>query len=352
MEFLLKATKRSSEAKYKLGKYSIWLTLLLVGGLIAETTNANEKVVIGIHGLANKPEESILTAWWIKALNDGMKKAQCGQIDATQFEMVYWRDLRYENHDLTPEPYQPPLDNVEQSLLKSDPVVDARHVFTEFFGRAFEVADSADWIKEAKDKAMTKYVKDLGSYYTGMPVEFGEHRGEEMRIVVRDRLLDTLKSHQNKHILLVAHSMGSIIAYDVLADIEEGGLGIKIEHFVTIGSPLGLSVVKSAIHNERGNLGRKVSKPTVPNSIKSSWLNHVDPKDPVGLDVKLKGDYANPNNITFEDSLVINDYAYELGPDHPDYKSGADNVVHNSHKSYGYIRTEEFSKALCRFFQN
>ncbi len=52
-------------------------------------------VIIGIHGLANKPEKSLLSTWWETALREGLSK-NCGIHDAEfQFIMAYWADLLY-----------------------------------------------------------------------------------------------------------------------------------------------------------------------------------------------------------------------------------------------------------------
>jgi triacylglycerol esterase/lipase EstA (alpha/beta hydrolase family) len=57
-------------------------------------------------------------------------------------------------------------------------------------------------------------------------------------------LAETLVKHRRKKILLIAHSMGSIIAWDVLTKMVPQ---IKIHTLVTIGSPLGNPVVRSRI---------------------------------------------------------------------------------------------------------
>jgi hypothetical protein len=44
--------------------------------------------------------------------------------------------------------------------------------------------------------------------------------------------------------------MGSIIAYDVLRIIRRETPPVPVDHFVTIGSPLGLPHVKTKIYEE------------------------------------------------------------------------------------------------------
>ena len=63
----------------------------------------------------------------------------------------------------------------------------------------------------------------------------------DVRNRVRDRMANALQRHADNRVCLIAHSVGSIIAYDVLRMLEQHPPGI--DHFVTIGSPLGLPVV-------------------------------------------------------------------------------------------------------------
>jgi hypothetical protein len=61
------------------------------------------KAIVGIHGLANKPEESVLKEWWEALIREGLKKNE--GIDSTdfKFQMVHWACLlyKYPLHDET-----------------------------------------------------------------------------------------------------------------------------------------------------------------------------------------------------------------------------------------------------------
>ena len=54
-----------------------------------------DKIIIGIHGLANKPKEDVLKDWWYKSIQEGLEK-NC-QIPNAQFDfkMIYWADYLY-----------------------------------------------------------------------------------------------------------------------------------------------------------------------------------------------------------------------------------------------------------------
>ena len=173
------------------------------------------------------------------------------------------------------------------------------------------------WTTEVIDKALTKILSDLGRYYTE----------ESDRTAVRGSLSDVLERHRNDEIMLIAHSMGSIVAYDVLREMGRTGRPVEVKQFVTIGSPLGLAHVK-----RKAQLERQDTRLRTPSIVTRSWINYADRRDFVSLDSHLRDDYrANSRDIRVEDDRVLNDY-----PDNP-------------HKVYGYLRTPELSEHIANF---
>ena len=53
------------------------------------------RVIIGIHGLKNKPEADILEDWWKTSIDEGLSRHCGGRKFKVRFEMVYWADLLY-----------------------------------------------------------------------------------------------------------------------------------------------------------------------------------------------------------------------------------------------------------------
>jgi pimeloyl-ACP methyl ester carboxylesterase len=130
-----------------------------------------------------------------------------------------------------------------------------------------------------------------------------------------------------KQIMLIAHSMGSIIAYDVLAGAARTLPGLRIAHFVTVGSPLGLSPVKEIL----------AAPLRVPECVER-WSNLADPRDHVARwDTRLSSDFReNSAGAAISDYLVVNGYASPSGAPNP-------------HKIYGYLRTPEMSELIAGF---
>lgn len=122
--------------------------------------------------------------------------------------------------------------------------------------------------------------------------------------------------------------MGSVIAYDVLRFLEQRDPALRVDHFVTLGSPLGLAKVKLKAEAEFGSL-------RVPGNV-AAWTNLYDGEDVVAITGALASDYMPNGGVRVQDVQLVNDYA-------------APNGSANHHKSYGYLRTPEFSHLVCAF---
>jgi hypothetical protein len=158
---------------------------------------------------------------------------------------------------------------------------------------------------------------DLDDYYSNA----------DIRREMRSRLSSILEQHRDSQILLVAHSMGSIIAYDVLRSLDRSD-ALDVAHFVTIGSPLGLPIVGHKVREEFGS----TSTP----GVVRRWTNIADPGDKVALDCSLADEYRPVNGVHVKDILCVNSYVSPGGEA-------------NNHKSYGYLRTPEVSAVIRNF---
>ncbi len=282
--------------------------------------------IIGVHGLANKPEEITLKGWWQNSILEGLKR-NCGNTEQKlNFEIVYWADIDYPvpvPDSKNPEPYT--AAGAGQLKMYKDGWRD------EVVLGALSIGSKPlDWAKrylgvgKVADAVLAAKLQDLSKYYKNAT------KGKEMCDRVRAKLLD----NSGQRIMLIAHSMGSIIAYDVLREIGRTQPQVRVDHFVTIGSPLGLPHVKDKIWREN----HLVRTP----SVVSKWTNFVDRRDPVALDVHLSDDYEeNVAGVRVRDDLVINGYTGKK-------KDGKDGKP-NHHKSYGYLRAPEMSNAIRAF---
>jgi hypothetical protein len=72
------------------------------------------KIIIGIHGLGNKPPSKTLTAWWKEAIWEGMENLKKPKPQFT-FELIYWA------HFLYPVPLKPRIKDTKDPLYVEDP---------------------------------------------------------------------------------------------------------------------------------------------------------------------------------------------------------------------------------------
>lgn len=182
------------------------------------------------------------------------------------------------------------------------------------------------------DAIISRYFRDLEIYYSDTPFE-SDGGSATYREVIRKRLLDKLIEHRKDDIMLIGHSMGSIIAYDVLTFMAPE---LKVNTLVTMGSPLGLPVVISKIASEMRQKGISDTRLKSPPGVTGKWHNYSDILDTVAFNYRL-ADYYNENSSGVKpvDHLVVNDYE--------------SNKVRNPHKAYGYLRTPQFTTVLSEF---
>ncbi|MCH8807820.1 MAG: alpha/beta hydrolase [Planctomycetes bacterium] len=307
------------------------------------------KVIIGIHGLANKPKKDTLTGWWRKSIREGLKHNCAVGNPRFTYDMVYWADLLHVNPQHTVSGFEFDQLYNRQPYYAADPkdlkayrdtvVDDVRVKVLGWLGAGIDGLRRAVGRDPLADWALGKMLKDLAFYYDDdRKIKNRQRRLELARTVLRNELKAVILHHRQDDVMLIAHSMGSIIAYDVLRDLGQDHPELSIAHFVTIGAPLGLPHVKHHIVEERGY------DPTVrtPSVVTKSWMNFADRRDPVALDTHLRDDYqANMHGVRAQDDLVRNDY---VEPQSEPAKS-------NPHKSYGYLRTPELSQHVHDFLR-
>ena len=276
-------------------------------------------IVIGVHGLLNKPAKQVLEVWWADAIKEGLRHNHDIELPLP-FELVYWADIR----NTTPialEDLDERYQEATAPLSRYDPkgIDKARAVAQKWGGRMLDKEKELIGLGRNVEGLLGVKFDDLGAYYEEALI----------RQRMRSRLTDALQRHQDKRILLIAHSMGSIIAYDVMRQLEDDG-AVEVEYLVTIGSPLGLPIVADKIRQEFGAT-------QTPSSVQR-WTNLADPGDKVSLDCNLADEYDPANDIQVTDVLVHNQYVNHNGKA-------------NNHKSYGYLRAPEVSQLIRNFLQ-
>jgi len=299
------------------------------------------RVIIGIHGLGNNPPADYVYKWWQESIYEGFRAAGY-RLPWFKFKLVFWTDVLHK------ELLDPNEKNIKSPRYLEEPYIPgtvfkpakpgwfrqkALDVLESRMDKIFLKKDMTMKFTSFTDKILRDFFQDLDAYYKAKDesVKDGEVRCAQE--VIRQRLLKELKKHRRHRILLIGHSMGSIIAYDVLS---RGEYGIRVHTFLTIGSPLGLPVVRGNIAQEQKKNNNFVTALKTPLAVKKFWFNLSDLKDKVAINYNLANNYGeNKHHVHVVDKIIENNYSYQ-GKDNP-------------HKSYGYLRAPETSALLYEF---
>jgi len=298
------------------------------------------KVIIAIHGLGNKPPQKLLEQWWLKAIQEGLQKTKQPSQKFT-FKMVYWSDILYaeplniasrdkEDSLYLDEPYTASKGTLkpEKKKLKLRIIKFVRGVLDNIFLKEDMTLNFSD----VTNDIIHSYFRELEIYYLGDESSDENQKQFFSRNAIRERLIKELKLHKDDDILLLSHSMGTIIAYEVLIENPD----LIINTFVTFGSPLGFPVVVSRLYDTLKEKNPTLTKLKTPNNVEKKWFNLSDPEDMVALDSTLVNDYlANRSGILVDDKHIFNDYEI--------------NGERNPHKSFGYLRTPEMTQIINTF---
>lgn len=298
---------------------------------LTEGESGRASTIVYVHGIGNKPIESILKCQWDHALfgfDLGARSrlaywvnreyypaptaATCATGDVTDVEEApTGRALTVQQH-LEETPIEEEVASItsdpreQQVLLNILDKVDAHDVPADVRGPALAAvsglilplpAPLRRWITRKLTRAFARDVNDF---------LFVEARRELMRKSLRERL-----ESGGGPFVVIAHSQGSMIAYDVLSSMPD----LDVPLFVTIGSPLGIEEVQDELKRFQ-----KVQKLAVPKCV-GRWLNVVDEWDPVAADERLANDFLPQGKI--HDEMVRN----LDSPRHP-------------HSGSGYLRTD------------
>lgn len=303
-----------------------------------------KKVIIGIHGLANKPERDLLQRWWRDSMAEGFKIHGVDK-NLPDFELVYWADIIY---DKPLDPFERDVKSeyyLDEPYVKSAGVVEEethplRQKFNDFISerlnRIFLNEDRSLNYEFVTDMLLSRYFNDLELYYSEGNELNAAGAGIQTKTIrerIRERVVQVIRKYKGYEICIVAHSMGSIIAFDVLSYLLPD---VKIKALITIGSPLGLPIVTAKISEEHKLCGIDHTVLRTPPGVVGGWFNLADLKDPVAINYRLSDDFApNALGVAPVDFVINNDYQI--------------NGTKNPHKSFGYLRSEEFSGIISEF---
>jgi hypothetical protein len=303
------------------------------------------KTIILIHGRNFKPPRHALEELWFDALRHGVKRDFPEKWDAYEGatrEFVYYGD--YNNDFLSKALGQPTPDDTESRLLTLEQLKTYKN--TQFQKRTYESLPGVDWKKEffanmfagilgsvgLSEPAITHVAPDMREYWND-ETQFGSD--------VRYPMIDPLRKamDRNDKILVIAYSLGSMIAYDTfwkfchMGEYRPDYCDKKINLFITIGAPLADETVKRKLKGASISGHRRY-----PNNI-DRWINFAAEDDYISHDGRIANDFRE-----MKDWKLIRSIA-----DRRIYNLAVRDGKSNPHHAVGYLVHPQVVAAVAKW---
>jgi hypothetical protein len=282
--------------------------------------------VLFVHGIGQKPDKSALLGIWRRALTSGQNGFDLGA-EGVGSSMCYWADVLYP----APDPNVAAHESADELEAVKAEVTDTGEAL------ALNQAVDPDWLarlnfrltQEApeledeewqsssaaptpderfplpwpvKERFLKVFLRDVHHYL--LNVDYEPRPGERYRVrdEIRRRFLSELEAvpKDRTPVIVISHSMGTVIAYDCLANLPECR---KIDALVTLGSPLGIDEVQDKL---APGWSRQNGFPRA--KVRGDWVNGFDRFDVVAaLDPKLANDFQENGQLVINDIGVTNE---------------------------------------------
>ncbi len=255
-----------------------------------------EMAVVYVHGIGRQPEPAALKLEWDLAL--------FGRDMGQRTRMAYWADLLHGTDYAEPSAVaRSAAGRIDvRAVLRAANVDEPKAVsFAEDLagmlggdlagaGQRKKVLPLPGFLRRTISRIFLEtFIADTAAYFFK----------PGMRKKIQERLREAFPS-AGTSLAVVAHSQGSIIALEVLAEAAT----LDVRQFVTIGSPLGITEIQDLLSCSH----------FVPDSVKR-WHNFADPFDPVALDKSLGNDFEPRGAI--DDEILVNPRRGDLGRSNP-----------------------------------
>jgi hypothetical protein len=292
-------------------------------------------IILYVPGLLPKPEPEAHRDALLRCLLAGLRRVDGAVADAIAmtvggFDVVSWTyDFYREHRDIDVD-----RDAIENVI--NQPAASQR-----------DISEASSW-----KRGLTRWIYQLGDLLPFLIPRIASERTEvhlrDLRRYVLDdngiaehtrRMLKVaLRAATEGHhpVLLIAHSMGSVISYDSLWEMSHNGRDhVLVDLLLTMGSPLGQRYMQKRI---KGNTARGADR--YPHNIRH-WKNLSAVGDLTAIDPRLTEDFGEVLELGlvegFEDAELHNHFRLD--------------GVLNVHSEYGYLVNEQTARTVATWWR-
>ena len=285
-------------------------------------------LIIFVPGLRPKPEPTTHREALLRCLHEGVARinvacAEDLQSNAEGFELIAWTFPFYGEHQDI-EPDRPGIEAVLKVHGASDlDKAEAGSLERRVLRFLYRLADSLPFVvPPIGNEKLELHLRDLHRY-----VQNVDDVADKTRAMLKAPLMQA--ADEGRPILLIGHSMGSVIAYDTLWQLShEARQPFALDTLLTLGSPLGQKLIRRQLLGY-GRSGME----RYPDNI-SNWINISAVGDLTAIEMSVNPHYSEMLDL----GLIrrIEDHAtYTYFRDH-----GTDGSL-NIHSEYGYMINEQ-----------
>jgi hypothetical protein len=292
--------------------------------------------IIYVPGLLPKPEAEAHRAALLRCLLAATQRVDAAVAESIatmsgSFDIVAWTyDFYGEYRDIGLD-----MAAIDDVIAQPGPaardIADATSWRRKFLRTVYTLGDMLPFlIPHVASERMELHLRDLHRYL-GDANGIGTHARRMLKIPLR------AAAEISQPVLLIGHSMGSVIAYDALWELtHEDKQDARVDRFLTMGSPLGQRYMQRRIKGADATGAERY-----PHNIRS-WANIAAVGDMTALDPDLGDDFAGAVQLglieAIEDATIYNYFRLD----------GQLNV----HAEYGYLANDQAARTVAQWWRS
>jgi hypothetical protein len=282
----------------------------------------NNKNIIFVPGKNPKPDPIPHRKMLWRCLLEGIRRSEPELLPDIKehyecFKLVAWTFLYYhETKDFSRD-----LPWIDALINKHGPTaedIEDTKIWQRKLAKIFfNAGDMFPFLIPLLPKVIRQIAQETRRYFMNV-----ENIASEIRELLKQELRPILSA--NEKVLLIGHSLGSVIAYDTLWELAHlEHLPGKVDLFLTLGSPLGMEYVQRRLMGYKEEGANKY-----PDNIRR-WVNLSSVGDITALDRDFRDDFSHMLEYGIIES--IEDHSEAI------YNFFRNDKGLNVHRSYGYL---------------